>query len=219
MAHQKNTQTQFSFAGMSLATAPKSREKAHGGELNQGKRKGTRPFDPKQALHVVLRSSKASGKLSMLRPQHCNHIRDLVHRLKKRWNVSVYRYANVGNHLHLLIHVRSRENWKGFIRELSGGIAIIVTGAKKGTPLVRSQTSAEQAPSRGFWDHLVFTRIVSFGRDFKQVAQYVLTNLWEGVGVPIRKILAEGKLRLLEISENGTIIASQDLLKWFPKSG
>ena len=178
---------------------------SHGGEHSKGKRKGLRPFDPKQALHVVLRSSKARGKYSMLAPQHCNHIRNLVSRLKARWGVSVYRYANVGNHLHLLIRAKSRTDWQGFIRELSGAIAIIVTGAKKGSALARSKTTdiAESA-KRGFWDHLVFTRIVQFGRDFSNVARYVTTNLWESFGVPVRKFLAKG-FRILEISEDGGV--------------
>ena len=94
----------------------KTKSQAHGGEHTKGKRKGQRPFDPKQALHVVLRSSNARGQLSMLSPSHCNHIRNLMDRLKTRWGVSVYRYANVGNHLHLLIRAKSRSDWQGFIR-------------------------------------------------------------------------------------------------------
>ena len=138
----------------------------------------------------------------MLRPQHCNHIESLLRRLKKRWGVSVYRYANAGNHLHLLIRCRSRRAWQGFIREFSGGIAMMVTGAKKGNGLGRSDSKNS---SRGFWDHLVFTRIVSFGRDFNGVAKYVCTNLWEGLGVPVRKLLAQG-LKILEMSEGGGVL-------------
>lgn len=213
----------------------KTKENAHGGDHTKGKRKTARPFDPKQALHVVLRSSKARGRFSMLHPKHCNHVHNLVHRLKKRWNISVYRYANVGNHLHLLIRAKTRSAWQGFIRELSGGIAMLVTGARKGSPLKRmarqssalkhatkqravlkyttkqrsvlppsTNTNLSESAQRGFWDRLVYTRIVSFGRDFNQVARYVLTNLWEGCGVPVRKFLAKG-FRILEISETGGI--------------
>ncbi len=197
----------------------RTQERAHGGELAKGKRKTQRPFDPKQALHVVLRSSKARGELSMLRPQHCNHIATLLDRLKKRWDVSVYRYANVGNHLHLLIRCRSRVSWQGFIRELAGGVAMIVTGAKKGAALVRTKTKDGAVNAqRGFWDHLVFSRIVNFGRDFEGVALYVLKNLWEGCGVPVRKLLARG-FQILEMSEDGGIFvplgASAEILALF----
>ncbi|MBI2606582.1 MAG: hypothetical protein HYW49_10950 [Deltaproteobacteria bacterium] len=159
---------------------------------------------------MVLRSSKARGEFSMLRPRHCNHIRNLVRRLKLRWNVSVYRYANVGNHLHLLIRAKTRKQWQGFIRELAGGIAMIVTGARKGAAFPRDQMARSKAAcvtesaKRAFWDHLVFTRIVRFGRDFNNVARYVATNLWEGFGVPVRKFLERG-FRILEISDDGGV--------------
>ncbi len=178
----------------------KTEAKSHGGEHTKGKRKGRRPFDPKQALHVVLRSSKARGEFSLLRPRHCNAIEELMDRLKKRWNIRVYRYANVGNHLHLLIRAKSLKDWQGFIREFSGGIPMIVTGARKGNPLKRS----EAARLRAFWDELVFTRIVAWKKDFNNVARYVCVNLWEGVGVPVRKLLAKG-YKILEISEDGAI--------------
>jgi hypothetical protein len=39
----------------------------HGGSIRQGRRKLARPVDPKRPLHVVLRSEKAKGDLSLLR--------------------------------------------------------------------------------------------------------------------------------------------------------
>lgn len=191
----------------------KSSSRAHGGEHALGKRKSARPFDPKQALHVVLRSSKAKGKLSMLSPQNCNHIETLLERLKKRWNVRVYRYANVGNHLHLLIRARSRAHWQGFIRELSGGIAMIVTGAKKGNRLKRVKATNGSEESRGFWDYLVFTRIVAFGRDFNGVARYVSTNLWESFGVPVRKYVDRG-FKIFQMSDDGAILVPKKPARW-----
>ena len=126
---------------------------SHGGEHRLGKRKTVRPIDPKQALHVVLRSSQARGELSMLRPRNSGPIHDFTHALARRWGVRLYRYANVGNHIHLLIQVPSRAVWRRFLRELAeAGIAILVTGAKKGAALAANSTG------RGFWDHLAFTR-------------------------------------------------------------
>jgi len=46
----------------------------------------------------------------------------------KKHGVRLYQYANVGNHLHLLIKIPGREAWAAFIRELSGRIAQIVRG-------------------------------------------------------------------------------------------
>ena len=218
---QKHKQLSFSFLHYP-GLSPKTGKVSHGGEHTRGKRKEKRPFNPNEALHVVLRSSKAHGEHSMLRSQNCNHIRDLVNRVKDRYGVRVYRYANVGNHIHLLIRARSRKQWQGFIRELAGQIAMIVTGARKGHALPREKSvggarSVGSAASavRGFWDHLVYTRIVSWGKDFKRVAEYVLKNLWEGVGIPLRKLLDRG-YRVAELSEDGFVLVSPDLLGRYP---
>jgi REP element-mobilizing transposase RayT len=134
----------------------------------------------------------------MLHPKHCDPIHALTEKLAKRWGVRLYRYANVGNHIHLLIKVPSRAVWRRFLRELAGGIAVIVTGAKKGAGLSPNETG------RGFWDHLAFTRIVSFGRDFAGVSRYVIKNLFEAAGIPMKKLLAQG-YRILTVSRDGLI--------------
>jgi REP element-mobilizing transposase RayT len=174
---------------------------SHGGEHTLGKRKTMRPIDPKQALHVVLRSSQARGEHSMLRPRHSGKIHDFAHALARRWGVRLYRYANVGNHIHLLIQVPSRAVWQRFSRELAGGIAIIVTGAKKGAALAPNSTG------RGFWDHLAFTRIVKFGRDFEGVGRYLIKNLFEAAGVPVARLLGQGN-RVCTISRDGVLIGA-----------
>jgi REP element-mobilizing transposase RayT len=185
----------------------------HGGDLAKGKRKTFRPIDPKQALHVVLRSSKARGELSLLHPRHCNAIEKHVHKTARRCGVRVYRFANVGNHLHLLIKVPSRPAWKRFAKQISGGIAQIVTGARKGSALSRNTARRNdrckdafipESAQRAFWDHLLFTRIVSFGRDFNGVAKYLIKNLFEASDVPMKALLSKG-LRLVFVDHEGCI--------------
>ena len=183
------------FPGLNFKTVAVS----HGGELGKGKRKEQRPFDPKQALHVVLRSSLARGERSMLHPNHCDHIHSLTLRLAKRWGVRLYRYANVGNHIHLLLKAPSRAVWQRFLRELAGGIPIIVTGARKGDALPKNESG------RGFWDHVAFTRIVHFGRDFQNMGRYLIKNIFESAGVPMKKLLAQG-LRICTISKDGLVL-------------
>jgi REP element-mobilizing transposase RayT len=141
----------------------------------------------------------------MLHPKHCNSIEKFVHKTAKRWGVRVYRFANVGNHLHLLIQVPTREAWKRFSKELSGGIAQIVTQAQKGSALSRNNDpSIPESAKRGFWDHLIFTRIVSFGRDFKGVARYLIKNLFEAEGVPMKRLFAQG-IRLVFVDSGGNL--------------
>ena len=166
---------------------------AHGGDLRRGKRKIIRPIDPKQAIHVVMRSSRACGRYSLLHPKHCNRIHAFTEKIALRWGVRVYRFANVGNHIHLLVKVQNRGAWKRFIRELAGGIPQIVTGATKGRGLGRREDmDIAESAKRGFWDGLVFTRIVHFGRDFEKVARYLIKNLFGAAGVPVKKLFALG---------------------------
>ncbi|MEK6705182.1 MAG: hypothetical protein AABZ06_05290 [Bdellovibrionota bacterium] len=76
--------------------------------------------------------------------------------------------------------------------------AIIVTGAKKGSALTSNETG------RGFWDHLAFTRIVHFGRDFENMGRYLIKNLFESAGVSVKKLLAQG-YRVCTISKDGLV--------------
>lgn len=132
----------------------------------------------------------------MLSPKHARHIHDLTHQLARRRGVRLFRFANVGNHVHLLIQAPSRAAFQSFLRELAGAIAIIVTGAKKGNSLEANPTG------RGFWDHLAFTRIVSFGRDFAGVMRYLIKNLFEAMGIPMKKLLAQG-IRVISVESDG----------------
>jgi REP element-mobilizing transposase RayT len=151
--------------------------KDHGGSLRSGRRKTMRAIDPKQLLHTVLKSSKARGAWSMLHRRDRQHVDQAVTRIAKRHGVRVYRYANVGNHAHLLVKTPSRRAFQRFLKELAGTIALLVTGAKKGAALPKNETS------RGFWDQLAYTRIVSWGREFKALELYILKNLFEAAGV------------------------------------
>ena len=108
---------------------------AHGGALARGKRKTARPVDPKQAMHIVLRSSRARGDWSMLRTRHRDRVDTLARKIAERHGVRLYRYANVGNHLHLLVKTPTRTAFRNFLRDLAGTIAIAVTGAKNSRAL------------------------------------------------------------------------------------
>ena len=142
----------------------------HGGRINAGKRKIIRPLDSKRALHVVLRSSRARGKWSMLNPQNKNKMLSLLEKTARANGVKVYQFANVGNHLHLVIKFRHRDHFKKFLRSFAGRAAALITGAKKGHGVGK------------FWDTLAYTRIVEWGRDFISLCEYVTKNLFEGQG-------------------------------------
>lgn len=103
----------------------------------------------------------------MLNYRHDRYIRHEIRRLARANGVRVYKFANVGNHLHLLIRFGNRIAFQRFLRTLSGLVARKVTGARKGNPVGK------------FWDKLAFSRIVRFGKDFMGVCDYIELNEME----------------------------------------
>jgi REP element-mobilizing transposase RayT len=160
----------------------------HGGNLHQGKRKTARPIAPKLPIHLVLRSSRARGAWSLLHSRNVGHVRRIVDTSARKYGVRVYRYANVGNHIHLLIQPRTKTAFRGFLREVSGRIASLVTGARKSHPVGNGR----------FWDFLAYTRIMSWGRDFNDVEKYFVKNLFEAAGLLTRRAKAAG-LKVISI--------------------
>jgi REP element-mobilizing transposase RayT len=160
----------------------------HGGQLRPGKRKVARPIDPKRPLHLVLRASRARGQWSMLRPQNEARVKRAIDSASRKHQVRVYRYVNVGNHLHLLVLAKTKPSFRAFIREITGVIAALVTGSKK------------TRPNEGkFWDFLPYTKIVTWGRELKNLERYFIKNLFEAAGALTQRAKAAG-LRVISIS-------------------
>jgi REP element-mobilizing transposase RayT len=131
-------------------------------------------------MHIVLRSSRAQGAWSMLGAKR-ERVDALVRQVAARHGQRLYRYANVGNHLHLLVKTPSRRAFQRFLKDLTGSLAILITGAKNSSPL-----------KGRFWDRLAYTRIVSWGRDFKNIELYFIKNLFEAAGLLTKKAKALG---------------------------
>ena len=142
-----------------------------GGDIGRGKRKQSRPFSGRLPLHLVLRSSRARGPWSLRRRPHEAAIAEELERAARRFNVKIYERATVENHIHLLVRARSRESLSNFLRFVGGRIAQRVTGALKGQPCQR------------FWDELAWSRIVTWGPDFRNVIAYIQLNLCETMGL------------------------------------
>jgi len=114
---------QLAFPGLNY-----SRQLEHGGLINRGKRKNRRPLCTKSAIHVVLRSNKAQGTLSLRNP-------------------------------------------KNFFRTLAGVVARKITKAKRGQRFGK------------FWEFLLYSRVISWGRDYNGTKKYVVQNRREAEGV------------------------------------
>jgi REP element-mobilizing transposase RayT len=142
----------------------------HGGTTRAGLRKIARPIDPKRAMHVTLKSAKAKGPLSLLRPQHSKRIEQKLRELARRYDIRVYQFANSGNHFHILLKGRTRRSIQSFMKALGSQIAQLVTRAKKGSAFGK------------FWDATFFSRVVNWGRDFVEMRFYILKNELEAEG-------------------------------------
>ncbi len=138
--------------------------KSYGGKVNLGKRKESRPLNKNRLLHVVARSEHARGVKSFKNFHHKQQIQKLIYDKAHRYGVRIAEFANVGNHFHLLIRFQAIHLLKTFFKVTLGLIARLVTKAQKGKKFGR------------FWDGLVFTRVVSKGKDEARIFDYIIAN-------------------------------------------
>jgi hypothetical protein len=127
----------------------------HGGTQARGRRKNARPIDPRRALYVVLSSRRATGKRSLRATENVARVSALVRSRAKHYGVRLFAYSNTGREIHLLVQGKRRAELQSFLRTLPGGVAMIVTGARKGKPFGK------------FWEGTAFSRIVDWGEDFE----------------------------------------------------
>ena len=137
-------------------------------------------------MHLTLRSTRGSRSLI----QEKWRIQELLKYISKKNQIRVYRFANVGNHLHLLVQARKREQFQAFLREFAGTVAVMMTVAIKGS-------------ARKFWDGLAWSKIVDWGRQYKNTANYILLNVLEGMG-------RRSKLLLNRLQEDGIVYLEPD---------
>src|ERR1700733_1202708 len=116
-----------------LQLFPKT-EQIYGGEYRKtrkGPRHG-RPLSTTETMHLVLRSSRATGKWSFRHAGNEGKLRSAVLRFATKNGVKVLSFANVGNHLHFQLRLGPRQLYRPFIRALTGVIAMKITGTGKG---------------------------------------------------------------------------------------
>lgn len=123
----------------------------------------------------------------MLKRKHRSKVTSMVYVYAKRFKVHVYRATNVGNHLHLLVKAKDRKSLADYLRVLAGRVAVTITGARKGVKRIGK-----------FWDHLCWSRLVNWGRDFFHVRDSLMKNFVEDVqGVISPRTMAAGTGNLL----------------------
>jgi REP element-mobilizing transposase RayT len=144
-----------------------------GAYLKGNHAKYKRPLESRFAIHVVLRATEAA----LRKPAVYRHVNLTVTRACRKYGVKLYEYANVGNHLHLLIKLPHIQIWGAFIREVTGRIAQIARGLK-----------GRQKGDKPFWCHRPFTRVVrGWKRAYRLAKDYILLNQLEGEGLISRR--------------------------------
>lgn len=139
--------------------------RSFGGELSKGKRRSQRPLSETEPIHLVLKSNKAFGRRSLLHPANRKMLLKYTRRFVFRFHVRLYSFANVGNHIHIVIRVSDRKSYVSFISALTGTISKMIF------------------KSAGMWDMRPFTRVATWGRGFQIVKKYVERNVEQGLWV------------------------------------
>lgn len=137
----------------------------HGGQDAKGKRKNSRPFTTKSSMHLILKSNRAKGAWSLRHRKNQSRITSMVYVYAARFRVHVYRFANAGDSLHLLVKANERKDLADFLRVLAGRVAITVSGARKHVKRIGK-----------FWNYLCWSKLVKWGKEFHQVQRHVFVH-------------------------------------------
>lgn len=146
---------------------------AFGGVLFRKARYRThRPLCTKRSIHLVLRSSQATGTRSFQSSENWKRIEKLCFEFAARYRIQIQHYANGGNHLHLVIKLKRKLAYTSFIRALTGAIALKVTGATRSNP---NKTR--------FWDFRPFTTLVAKAKTYSLAKDYVTLNFLKSLRI------------------------------------
>lgn len=161
---------------------------AHGGDLQKRRNgRGRRPLTTRYTIHLVMRSTKAKGEWNFLKPKNRTKIKRILKKFAEKWGVQLIDGANVGNHLHLEIRLRSLQSYKPFIRAVTSAIATAISGTSRWTPKNITR----------FWDHRPFTKIVKSIKQVFNLRNYMQINRLEGKGVTreVAQLIVKGIFR------------------------
>jgi REP element-mobilizing transposase RayT len=139
---------QFKFAFAKESTE-------HGGTLNKGKRKNTRPFCARRPIHLVLKAEESIFDDRSI-------IIGTAVKLSHRFGIRIYDLAPGIDHLHLVMKAPSREAYNKFIRALTGVIA--------------------RTLGKNLWAQVPYTKFASWGRQYRNLQNYMQQNREEVLG-------------------------------------
>lgn len=133
--------------------------------------KWARPFSEKQPFHVVLKSEMARGKLSLRAPGNYQVVDDSIRKMAGHFDIRLFHFAIESTHVHLVIMAPTRTSLSGFLSSVAGVVARKILSAQKGL----------QKGIR-FWAGRPYSRVLSWGRELRNVLHYVQRNILEARG-------------------------------------
>ncbi len=148
-------------------TASNKSKKEHGGSLLSGKRKGRRPLSTKNAIHLVLKSDLKG----VFNPGN-RRLEQLIQNTAKRFHIRIYSMALNWSHIHCVMKIKDRKDYNAFIRVLTSIVALRIR--------IHQNFAGKVFTLRPF------TRIISWGRDFKNVLSYLVLNELEASRLLVR---------------------------------
>lgn len=149
-----------SLKQIEMFTKPKNQ---FGGSLLVGKRKSERTLAFKRPMHLVLKGDiTISGSLL----KHRKTIDGQIKNLAEKFFVKVYSYAIEKTHIHFAVKFNDKENYRRFIRALTGRLAQLLKIKFIFRP---------------------YTKIIEWGRQLQRVLKYVIQNHEEATGARVYK--------------------------------
>jgi REP element-mobilizing transposase RayT len=146
----------------------------------------------RQTHHITMKSYSAVGVRSLFR--YKKMLLALMKKNSHRFRIKIIEYAIQGNHIHMLVKATYRDDLQNFFRVIAGhsGQKILkdypILRAPGGAPILAGANATGSTMSvvkgcrknqRQFWSYLLYSRIVSCGRDFRAVVSYIQKNTME----------------------------------------
>jgi REP element-mobilizing transposase RayT len=157
----------------------------HGGDLKHPQKRA-RPLSTKESIHLVLRSTKAKGKLSFFK--YKKDIDSIINTFAAKYHIEINSSATLGNHIHLHIKLFKRDTYKKFIRAVTAAIMMKITGFCRDRP---------KPANYKFWDQRPFTRVIRSFKEFIYLVDYIQINVFEAMGYTRRE--ARGEIKKLRL--------------------
>ncbi len=159
-----------------------------GGQLLLGRRKKQRPWSNNQAVHIVLKSQWAKGKNAFTHKDNFTKTKNLLYAVAKKYGIRIYRVAIVSNHIHIILRAKRRWLYRSYICSITGQIAQHVMKNHSYADFFKKIRGEgvinikNQHKEQRFWQLRPFTRILSWGRDYKTCMNYLEQNTLEALG-------------------------------------